>query len=269
MATEMNDLTTPSPEGPSDPEPYFTSQLGFRIEPSEGRMVGELELVPELMVPEHPVPRISVLATAGDILIGQLANALTSEIAVTVDLAVRVLRPVQAGRLTMSSTILKAGRTLVAGEAYWANDRGDTVAHCWATFMASPRPRDSGLTGDPEDTTSQDRGPTLQVPFPELLKLEVPRPGIAEVERRPAILQPTGTLQGGVVCALAELAAESRIGAPVTSLDTRYLAGIREGMGRATATELGPGFAQVVVTDTVRPDRAAAVVHAGTGLVAG
>jgi acyl-coenzyme A thioesterase PaaI-like protein len=268
MSTEMNDLTTPTPEDPADPEPYFISQLGFGIEPSEGGMVGEIRLVPELMVPEHPVPRVSVLATAGDILIGQLANALTSEIALTVDLAVRVLRPVEAERLTMSATILKAGRTLIAGEAYWVDHRGDTVAHCWATFMASPRPLDSGLTGDPEHTSSEHRGPTLKVPFPEMLKLEVPRPGIAEVARRPAVLQPTGTLQGGVVCALAELAAESTIGAPVTSLDTRYLAGIREGNGRATATELGPGVAQVIVTDTLRPERPAAVVHAGTTRVA-
>lgn len=264
MSAEINNLTTPTPVDSTEPEPYFTSRLGFRIEPSDGGMVGDIELVPELMVPEHPVPRISVLATVGDILIGQLANALTSGIAVTVDLAVRVLRPVEAERLTMSAVIQKAGRTLVAGEAYWANQRGDTVAHCWATFMASPRPLDSGLTGDPENPSSERRGPTLKVPFAELLRLEVPRPGVAEVARRPAVLQPTGTLQGGVVCALAELAAESRTGAPVTSLDARYLAGIREGDGRATATELGPGVAQMIVIDTLRPERRAAVVHADT-----
>ena len=264
MSTETNDLSDSIPEDATHPEPYFISQLGFRIEPSEGGMVGEIELVPELMVPGHPVPRISVLATAGDILIGQLANTLTTEIALTVDLAVRVLRPVESERLTMSATILKAGRTLIAGEAYWADHRGNMVAHCWATFMASPRPLDSGMTGDPEHTAPAHRGPMLKVPFLEMLRLEVPTAGVAEVPRRPAILQPTGTLQGGVICALAEQAAESKIGAPITSLDTRYLAGIREGNGRATATELSPDVAQVVVIDSLRPDRPAAVVHAGT-----
>jgi acyl-coenzyme A thioesterase PaaI-like protein len=259
----MNDLSTPTPHGSADPEPYFISQLGFQIEPYEGGMVGEVDLLPELMVPGHPVPRLSVLATAGDILIGQLANTITTEIALTVDLAVRVLRPVEAARLTMSARILKAGRTLIAGEAHWADDRGHAVAHCWATFMASPRPLDSGVTGGPEPTASGQRRATLKVPFFEMLKLAAPNPGVAEVARRPAILQPTGTLQGGVVCALAELAAESKTGAPVTSLDTRYLAGIREGMGRATAIELGPGLAQVTVIDTLRQDRPAAVVHAG------
>ena len=256
-----------SPEAPliDDGRGSFVGDLGLQLTPAGEVMRGAMEVTPELLAPGHEFVQLSVMATAGDVLIGQLANDRTPTLALTIDLSITLLAPIGLGTLQMESRLIKIGRTLVSGEAAWFDGDGRQVATCWATFMGSPRPVDSVLVvPDTGETRWVDRplGPTMTAPFNDALGIRVPDRGVAEVDRSGYTLQPTGTLQGGVVCAVAEAAAVSLLDGPVSSIDIRYLAGIRIGSGRATADGVGPDLARVEVTDVARPDRIASVVHA-------
>lgn len=251
----------------ADQEAFFISRLGFDFETKPGGASGSMELTPEMMDPSGRYPSLGLMSTAGDVIIGQVANQMTDELALTVDLSVELWGPVEPGRLHLRSELVKIGRTLIAGEAYWHDRRGRLVARCWASFMSSPRPADIGLRES--ETAGQrimrhDLG-LLDEPFAELLGIRTTAPGTCEITRRPAVLQPTGTLQGGTICAIGEVAAASVLGAPLIGLDTRYLRGIRVGDGRATATAMSPNAARVEVVDTERTDRLAAVLWARSG----
>jgi acyl-coenzyme A thioesterase PaaI-like protein len=223
-----------------------------------------MELVPEMMDPSGRYPSLGLMSTAGDVIIGQVANQKTEELALTVDLSMELLGPVEPGRLDVRSEMVKIGRTLISGEAYWHDASGRLVARCWASFMSSPRPADIGVRESDaarQRIMQHDLG-LLTEPFADLLKIRAIAPGVCEIARRPAVLQPTGTLQGGTICAIGEAAALSVLEAPLLCLDTRYLGGIRVGDGRATATAMSPTVARVEVIDTERTDRLAAVLWA-------
>ena len=135
---------------------------------------------------------------------------------------------------------------------------GRLLALSQLTFVPSPRPQDLNPQMDGPQLT---RG-TLRVPFPEHVGARLVTPGVVEIDRTPFVSQLSGTLQGGIVALLGELAAESVLGAPLCDLETRYLTTIRVGPGRATATDLGRGVARVEVHDAGNDDRFAALVFA-------
>jgi acyl-coenzyme A thioesterase PaaI-like protein len=147
--------------------------------------------------------------------------------------------------------VLKRGRTIAVAETTFAVG-GTAVGHCLATFMpkvidgplAMPAPKPGARLGEGE----------LEAPFAESLAVVVERPGVAAVARRPYTLQPAGTIQGGVVCTLAEVAAQSILGGPIVDLDVRFLAQVKVGPGRAVAERLDDRTARVVVTDAGTPD---------------
>ena len=243
-----------------DPDASFLQELPFSHHQTDDGVVGEMEVTEHLLVPGTDRCRISALASVADVITGVLVSTRTSPLlALTVDLAVRVLEPVTPGPVELSSRVVKLGRSLSATEGWFHKD-GRVVAHTWATFMASPRPQDT-IPGIPPNRA---RGPNeIDQPFAEALGLVVVEPGVVEVERTPYTLQPAGTIQGGVVCAVAELAAESATGRPVTELDVRYLSTIRTGPGRGVAAPLDDQRSQVTVTDAGgSPDRVAAMAFA-------
>lgn len=243
----------------------FIAELGLQREVVGERIVGEMDVTPELLVPGHRVPRVSVLATVGDVMVRQLASQITPTVPLTTDLSIHLLGPMATGRFRVDGRLVKVGRTLLAGETSWYDAGGNVVAYCWVTFMASHWANETlcGFQRSDDDDELPDRPRvTMSKPFTEALGIRTVDEGVTEVERRPYVLQPTGTLQGGVVCALGEVAAELVLGRPVVSMDTHYLAGIRVGAGRATASALGAEMARVEVVDTGRPERVAAVMRA-------
>jgi acyl-coenzyme A thioesterase PaaI-like protein len=240
----------------------FISDLGFSHHVEGDGLVGEVELGDEARFPGGR-PRPSLLATVADVLAGALANQLSApRVALTTDLSVRDVQPTDAGRVEMRAGLLKAGRTLVTAEVWFlepGSQRPIAVSH--STFMASPRPQD--VIDLPELGRAVTSGP-LRRPFPELVGARVVGPGVAELDRTPAVLQPAGTIQGGAVALLGEVAAESATGAPVTDIELRYLSTIRVGPARTSSTVFGGSSVRVEIRDVAQPGRLATLVLART-----
>ncbi len=105
----------------------------------------------------------------------------------------------------------------------------------------------------------------LDRPLAEGLGIRVLAAGVVEVERGPYVNQPSGTLQGGVVAVLAELAAESLTGGRVVELEVRYLSAIRVGPARTSAVELDDRTVRVEIRDPGNDDRLTTLVMARLG----
>lgn len=204
--------------------------------------------------------RPSLLATVADVVGGTPAcRATAPRLALTLDIAVRVVAQPPGERVAVAAHVLKVGRNTVATAVDMTDPAtGALVALCHLTFMPSPRPQDlaPALLGGMRTEGS------ISVPLPELVGARVPAPGVAEIEHRPYVVQGSGALQGGIVALLAEMAAESLGDGPVVDLDTRYLSTVRVGPGRAVATDVGGGLYRVEVRDTGAGDRLAAVATA-------
>ena len=103
---------------------------------------------------------------------------------------------------------------------------------------------------------------SMPIAFPDYIAMRVVEPGVTEIEHGPFLQQASGSLQGGAVALLGELAAESLTQRPVLDLDTRYLTAVRQGPGRATAVEIGGGLVRAEVRDVGMDNRLAALVTA-------
>jgi acyl-coenzyme A thioesterase PaaI-like protein len=236
----------------------FVNDLGgwYRLEAD--RCTGEFEVTEEMLGPDGAL-RASILATQADMICGALANrASAPRVPLTVDLTVHRVEPVGVGTLAMASRILRAGRRTVVAEAAFVAGGERPLVLSQATFMPSPNPVDEQpFVGD------RDGGrPSLTRPFPDQLGIRVLAPGLAELDRVPYTMQPTGTIQGGGIAAVAEVAAETASGAAVVDIDVRFLAAVRVGPARAAAEVLGGGRVRVEVRDRGHGDRLTATLMA-------
>jgi acyl-coenzyme A thioesterase PaaI-like protein len=247
----------------------FTSELGLSVErgADPDTLAGHAVVVPEVCVPDAGVVRPSVLLTWADILTGSLANQFTlPRICLTVDLDVRIARPLPVGAsLNAVGRILKAGRTVVFGEAAFTLDGDDApAAIALATFVASPRPDDDVADRSTDPTRLSHTRAAVGPPEPiaELLGTRVLGDGVVEVERSERILNWAETVQGGAVAAVAEEAVLALEGAIAPdALQVRFTAAVRVGPMRATARRLGP-WTRIEVVDRGNDDRLAAVALA-------
>lgn len=162
----------------------------------------------------------------------------------------------------MRGEIVKHGRTTVAGEVFFYDaETMKPVAYSYLTFMGSPRPQDR----PPAYTRGMRTVGNMEKPFPEHVGARIVEPGVVEMERTPFVTQAAGSLQGGAVALLGELAAETLTGLPVMDLDVRYLSAVRVGPGRAIATALGQRLVRVEILDRGRDDRLIAIAIARVG----
>jgi acyl-coenzyme A thioesterase PaaI-like protein len=229
-------------------------------------LVGRAEAVPELCIPEAAVVRPSVLLTWADIVTGALANEHTlPRICMTVDLAVRTARPITAGSTVHAlGRLLKVGRTITFAEAtFTVADDPAPAAVAFSTFVASPRPQDTGVSAVHGDDSLSGRAMAMpSEPLTRILGTRVVAPGVVEVPRHPRILNWADTVQGGAVAACAEEAVLALDGAPVPSeLEVRFAGSVRNGPMRATARPFGP-WVRIEVVDAGNDDRLVAVAAA-------
>jgi acyl-coenzyme A thioesterase PaaI-like protein len=269
---------TPAPPGPP-PTPRtpqqsadggtFLSAIPFSFGVSEDNLtaVGDATITEPMRAPGSILPRPSVLATVADCVAGVPSGLMiTPRLSVTLDIVVRLIAPapgeVRGDRLEMRGEIVKQGRSTVAGEVFFYDAATmKPVAYSYLTFMGSPRPQDR----PPAFTRGMRTVGTMEKPFPEHVGAHILEPGVVEMERTPFVIQAAGSLQGGAVALLGEVAAESLTGLPVMDLDVRYLSAVRVGPGRATAAELGQGLVRVEVRDRGRDDRLIALALARVG----
>jgi acyl-coenzyme A thioesterase PaaI-like protein len=260
---------------PGGPASTFLVDLGLVHRFGEDACVGEVLITPEMRVPGTQVVRTSALATFADVVAGSIANKVTfPRVCMTVDLGVRMLGPgTVAGVLELESRVLKTGRNTTFCETWFTADGGtaEPLAVSHSTFMASPRPEDV-LELPPERVFPRalGRGRRLRRPFPDQLGCRVTEPGVAEIHRVPYVMNPAGTIQGGAIALLAELAAESLYAGGagegslcvVADLDVRYLSAVRSGPARATARLAGGENVRVEVRDPGNSNRLTALAWA-------
>lgn len=241
----------------------FIADIGYTQEVDGDRSVGRLEVTDHLRIPGSGRPRPSVLATMADVHTGVLASRQTApSVALTLDLAVWTLAESTSDWLEIEARPLKVGRTTLVYEAELREPTTGvvtTVSH--VTFVASPRPQDVM----PPARERPQAVSAMEKPFADALGAHAVSAGAVEASLEPYVSQSTGSMQGGVIALLAELAAESGSGAPVLDLDVRYLSSVRTGPARAVASPFGPGSSRVEVRDTGRDDRLCALAYARTG----
>jgi uncharacterized protein (TIGR00369 family) len=256
-----------------EPATHFTGELGFTHQLEEGVGRGWGWIIPELCVPGTDFPHISVMLTLSDIVVGILAGVATApQVSVTVDFRVRILRQPPLGEYEMDGRILRTGRTLTVGEALFVVP-GDDAPYGVAvgTFVASPRPGDVRPDGFPPIPARLDR-PRLNMPFVDRAAIKVFEPGVAEASLRADLMNATGSIQGGILALLGEVAAYSLasevsgMAFVVDDLEVRYLRAARVGPARSSARVLqfddDRATVAVEIRDTGMDDRLVSYVTA-------
>lgn len=251
----------------TDPD-GFGSALAIEVERLEDEHHGRMHAYAELCVPEAGVLRPSMMITWADVLCGSLANVYAlPRITMTVDLDVRVVRPVPAGSDVHGiGRVRKSGARLAFTEcAFTLADTGELVAFSAGSFMASPREQDQApphlRTGGPLV-----RGIQQPIkPVHEIVGVRVIEPGVVEADRHARLLNPADTVQGGAMALIAEEAVLTLEGATVpTELAVRYLGAVRIGPVRAAARRDG-NWVRVELTDEGNDSRLAALAVARLG----
>jgi acyl-coenzyme A thioesterase PaaI-like protein len=229
---------------------HLVGRFGVRARPADGALV--LEMAPRPEVLHHGVVRASVLAFLVDAVAGIVIDDDAEAWTFTSDMSVR-MRPVAAPSLVeATAAVQRRGRRSATATVEITGDDHELVASGAIGFARVPRRH-----GDPPKPTvtatgsaSIFRGVGM---LTEPLRAEAgvrridPEGGVVELEVRPDLRNPAGTLQGALVALVAEAAAEdlvsTRFGIPavVTDLDLRYLAQAPQGPVRSRCRLLGTG----------------------------
>jgi len=224
---------------------HVIDELGFEHWFSDGESWGRAEILPGMCVPGTPLVRIGVLTILADLVSGQPESG---SVTPTTDLSVHLVRIRPMEWVTLSARVLKAGASLLFVETMLtADDEREPFATSLATFMSRPVER----VERPEPVAAR-----LEQPFGARIGAEVLEPGVVEMAPRAEIANVFhGTVQGGILATLGELAAESLWagGEPhlVTDLDIRFLNRVKVGPVRATTRPVVAGRHGEVVDVTL------------------
>lgn len=237
----------------------FVADMGLSYRLLGDTCAGEIAPVAAFRLGDGRI-RASVLATVSDVVAGALSNRVVApRLPLTVDLTVHTVAAPNVSVLDVVAKLVKVGRTTVVAESWFSGRGGEQpLTLSQLTFSPSPKPEHTlDFQGDKLPSP-----PAFEEPWFDQLGIRIVRRGVAELDRGPYVMQPSGTIQGGAVAALIEAAAESAARAAITDLDIRYLKAIRVGPGVATATMLRPGLVRVEVRDPGNDDRLATVAIA-------
>jgi acyl-coenzyme A thioesterase PaaI-like protein len=240
----------------------FTADLGHTHRFDDDGSIVEIPVTPALLTPDGNGIRVSILASFADLTTGSIASAaMAPRIPLTVSLRIHRASMTAPRELVVRGRVVSLGRSHAVLEAeFRAAESAELIASSVVGFMASPRP------GDVFKTPIRDfsaRG-TLTAPFADQLGAVVLAPGMVELERRPYVMQGSGTVQGGALALVAELAAESAVNRPVLDLDLSYLAAVRHGPVRSSVRVLDRSTIRVELVDGGDSDRRAVLAIART-----
>jgi acyl-coenzyme A thioesterase PaaI-like protein len=177
-------------------------------------------------------------------------------------------------KLTAHGRPLRTGRSSVVTEVELVTQDGPW-AYGQTSFTRMPRPESQQVTLEDLALPAELPQHPLTRPLEQEVGVHVAdasRGGI-EVELRPALLNPEGTMQGALVALLVEIAAEQlaehdrRAAQHVVSLDLRYLSTAKRGPVVSRAVWIGSpatGMMRVELRDQGRQDRLTAAAIVGT-----
>ena len=264
------------------PPRHFLRDLRVEVDQRNEQTAVRVPVARELQGPGGAV-RAGVLGIALDVFGGNLAvEAAAPDWALTAHLELHVLRPLREGVITVTGHPLRAGKTsLVADARIDAGEAADRegAAPCAAgrlTFTRvparggePPRARRGGTLYQFADGAQK-----LALPFHEAIGLCVrdAASGALELALSPYVVNSVGSLQGGLVMALVDAAAEyagrARLAREVatTDLSVHFLALGRKGPFRTRAALLrhdaGAALFSVELHDAGEEDRLCAVASA-------
>src|ERR1700721_604586 len=120
--------------------PHILQELGFAVRPDGEELHGTASVTPYMHVPGTTCLRAPTLASWADMLWGRLSmRAFAGRVSVTLELDVHLYRPAPgSGTVTAVARQLKAGRSVFAGEAEFADAHGEAFGFSAASFMAAP-----------------------------------------------------------------------------------------------------------------------------------
>jgi uncharacterized protein (TIGR00369 family) len=250
---------------PSD-QTHLLQELGFDHWVADGFSYGRTQVLPGMLVPGTELVRIGALVILADMAAGQPPSGAVTP---TTDLNVHVARLRPMRTINVAARVLKAGATLmVVRTTLAADDDPEPFAVSLATFMNRSVPIGTHLA--PSDVR-------LSQPLDVRIGAQVVRPGLVELVPDADIDNGHhGTVQGGVLATLAELAAESLLAEQgpcvVTDLDIRFLSRVKVGPVRAVAEPVVDGrsgrVVDVTIADAGDGDRVVAHVRTSSSLLA-
>jgi uncharacterized protein (TIGR00369 family) len=236
-----------------------------------------LELVPE-MHNARGHAQLGVLAALVDSAGGECAvRAANPDWVATSDLVLHVWRPLRSGTLLAVPEVLRRTRSTVVIEVTLRERDGGAAGLATMTFAVLPARGEvqrMGAGRDEPRTAFARADSRLDAPFFERIGARVvdPREGRVELSLSPYVGNSLGGLQGGVVAALADLAAECLAGAATgepcvtTDLALNYLALGRAGpirtRGRLLRREPAGALVRIGLRDAGAEERLVAVASA-------
>ncbi|TDC85102.1 hotdog domain-containing protein [Actinomadura sp. 7K507] len=235
----------------------FLSALGMRMLAPDGESSRATAVLgPGIWAAGTRRPRIGAVATMVDVVAGLRP---TGTLWPTVDLSVQLVAPLPAeGRIDLVCHPLKTGRRLFVGEVL-VHHEGAPLARAVTTFLNQEYAGSSGQQREGDVAPPHDSS----APFDDWLNPKDADERTILVQRAPAIMNGSGTIQGGALAIAAELAAE-RAPEPkgtwaAAELDIRYLGPVLAGPLKATADVVAVqddrAFVSVRLTDAGADDR--------------
>jgi uncharacterized protein (TIGR00369 family) len=224
--------------------------------PADGRVSAELEITPDLCSPSGDL-RAGVLATLVDVIGGRLAvQAAAPDWVATADMSLHVVGPLRSGTVKAHGWVVRRGRTAVVIDVDIDDTAGLRVGSATMSFTVLPR-RDTNLhVGDlPAGPTRWGASRRAGVDYFDFVGLTVVdnASGVVEIACAPHVANSFQALQGGMVCTVADLAANTAgawalgTAATTTALETWFLAPAKVGPVRSSVEVLRSGPAGAVV----------------------
>lgn len=236
------------------------ARLGSRFRLDDGVLGGVIDFVPA-MSDRGIMPMASVVFLV-DAVAGVTIDDDPDVWSFTSDLTVHLSGPAR-GALDATCTVLRNGRRSAVCEIVLTAD-GESFGVGTASFSkVARRPDDPPkMPFDVAAAITRLRVPPLDLPLRVACGfVDGTAPGVVHADLRPDLLNPAGAMQGAIVGALAEAAAQDRADSvrllgvdrhAVVAMEIRYLAQNREAPITATAVPAGTpasGLVRVELTD--------------------
>lgn len=226
------------------PPPHqVLSALGIEVAwPDPDTLIGRATVDPLLLGRQGRPCGVGALVPIVDLLAGVRATALAEgDWLATSDVWLHERAPLDGDSIELTSRLLRAGRRTIVSSIE-VGSGGRAVLSATVEFTRIRRDASAHRTTEArgvEGWTRIGRGPLLDRPLEEACGFRTvdAEAGCVELANDPFVANSTGTLQGGVVALLADVAAAALVGpdARTVDLEYRFLAPTGDGPARTSA----------------------------------